>query len=86
MDPHMWEIRFFAFFISCTEVNSFLCLKYFLKKDEEFRVFRLILSYSLIRNEFLGNRSNRDNLEGLRKKKRVHNFETAPAHANKRRG
>ena len=31
-------------FIACTEVNSFLCLKYFLNKDEEFSVFRLILA------------------------------------------
>ena len=32
-----------------------MCLKYFLKKYEELRVFRLILDYSLIHNELLGN-------------------------------
>ena len=66
-----------------TEVNSFFGLKHCLKKDEKFRVFRLILAYSLIHNEFLGNRSDIDNLEGIRKNKKVHNLKTAPAHENK---
>ena len=83
---HRWAIRVLGFFIACTEVNLFLCLKYFLKKDEEFRVLRLILVYSLIHNEFLGNRSDRDNLETLSKKKGVHYLETAPDHAKKWRG
>ena len=47
---HGWEIRVFAFFISCTEVNSFLYHKYFLKKYEEFGGFRLRLVYSLTHN------------------------------------
>ena len=40
------------FFIACTEVNSFFCLKYFLKNYEEFKVFRLKLAYILIHNDF----------------------------------
>ena len=56
-------------FIECTEVNSYLCLEYFLNKGEEFRGFRLRLAYSFIHNEFLGNVSEKDNLEGLRKQK-----------------
>ena len=72
-------------FIACTEVNSFLCPKYFLKKYEEFMFLVLILAYSLIKNEFLGNRSYRDNLETLRNKKRVRNLETETAHANKQK-
>ena len=81
-----WEIRVFAFFIACTEVNSFLCLKYFLNKDEEFSVFRLILAYNLIHIFFLGNRSDRDNLEKPWKNQRVHHLETAPSHAKEWRG
>ena len=77
------EITVFDFLIACTEVYSFLCLKYFLKKDEEFRVLRLRLAYIRINNELLGNRSDIDNLEGIRKKKRVHHLETEPAHAKK---
>ena len=49
---HRWSIRVFAFFIACTEVNSFFCLKYFLKNYEEFKVFRLKLAYILIHNYF----------------------------------
>ena len=37
-------------FISRTEVNYYFCLKYYLKKYEEFMGFRLILDYSLIQN------------------------------------
>ena len=33
---HRWSIRVFVSLISCIEVNSFLCLKYFLNKDKEF--------------------------------------------------
>ena len=57
-----------------TEVNSFFCIKYCLKKDEKFRRFRLILAYSLIHNELWVNRSYRDNLEGIGKNKKVHHF------------
>ena len=73
-------------FISCTEVNSFLCLKYFLKKYEEFGDFRLKLSYSLIHNELLYTRRDRDKLETLKNIKRVHHLETAPPHAKKWKG
>ena len=57
-------------FYSMHRGNFFLCLTYFLKKDKEFRVYRLRLAYSLIHNELLGTRSDKDNLEVLRKKKR----------------
>ena len=60
----------------------FLCLKYFLKKYEQFRVFGLRLAYILIHNELLVNRSDIDKLEGLINQK----METAPAHENKWRG
>ena len=80
---HRWSIGVFTFFIACTEVNSILCLRYFLKKDEEFRVFVLRLDYSLIHNEFLGNKSDIYNLETLRNNKRVHHLDTAPSHAKK---
>ena len=69
-------------FISCTEVSQFLYLKYFLNKDEVFRGFILILYYSLIQNEFLGNSSDIGNLESLIENKRVHHLKTAPAHLN----
>ena len=46
-------------FIACTEVNLFLCINYFLKKDKEFGVFRLRLAYSLIHNESLGTKSDK---------------------------
>ena len=83
---HRWTIRVFTFVIACTEVNSILSLKYFLKNDEYFRVFRLGLDYNLIKNENLGNRSDKDNFEGIINKIKVHHFETAPAHARKWRG
>ena len=63
-----------------------MCLKYFLNKDEEFRYFRLRFAYSLIHNEFLGTSSDKDNSEGIIKGKKVHNLDTAPAHAKKWRG
>ena len=44
------------------------------------------MDYSLIHNDFLGDRSDIDNLETTRKKKGVHHLETAPAHAKKCRG
>ena len=84
--PHRCSMRLFAFFIACTEVNSFLCFEYFLKKDEEFRGFRLRLYYSLTHNEFLGYSSDRYNLENLRNNKGAHHLETEPSHANKWRG
>ena len=51
-----------------------------------FKVFGLILDYSLIQNYLLGNRSDRDKLEGIRNKIKVHHLQTVPAHANKWRG
>ena len=68
-----------------TEVNSFFCLKYFLKKDEYFRTFRLIFAYILIQNEFLVTRSDKYNLEGI-KEKRVQNLETSLAYAKNGQG
>ena len=35
-----WSIRVFDFFIACTEVNSYLEMKYFLKTDETLMEFR----------------------------------------------
>ena len=75
-----------TFCIACTEVNSLFCLKYFLKKYEYLRCFRLRLEYSLIKHSYLGNNSDKFNLEKIIKNKRVHNLETAPDHANKWRG
>ena len=63
-----------------------LCIKYFLNKDEEFRYFRLRFAYSLIHNEFLGTSSDKDNYEGLRNKRKVHNLEIDFSHAKKCRG
>ena len=57
-------------FIACREVNSYLCLRYFWEKDEEFKVFRLRLAYRLIHSQFWGNSSEKDNLESLRKWKK----------------
>ena len=31
-----WLIQFFSFFIVCTEVNTYLAMKYFLKTDDSF--------------------------------------------------
>ena len=72
--------------IACTEINSFLCLKYFLNKDQDFMFLGLRLAYSIIHNRFLGSSSDRENLEVLRNKKRIHNLETEPSHINKWRG
>ena len=74
------------FYISCTEVNSFLCINYFLNKYEEFGGFILILAYILIHNEFFYTISDIDNLYIIIKNKRVHHLETEPSHANKGRG
>ena len=52
----------FSHFIACTEVNSYLCIKYFLKKDGDFMVFRFKLAYILMHNELSGNRNENDNL------------------------
>ena len=73
-------------FLLCTEVNSYLCIKYFLRKGKKFSDFRSGVDYSLIQNELLGNRSEKDNLEGIRKRKKVHYLDTTRAHANKWRG
>ena len=81
-----WAIRVFVFFISSTEVNSFLYHKYFLKKYEVFGGFRLGLVYSLTHNQLLYTRNDRYNLEALRNNKRVHHLDTAPSHAKKQRG
>ena len=79
---HWWEIRVLAFYIS-NRGNYYLYLIYFLKKDKQFRVFRLGLVYILMQNYFLGNMSNKDNLEGTRNRKKAHHLDTAPAHAKK---
>ena len=47
------------------------CLKYLLNKDEEYRFFGLILDSSLIHNELLGTRSDKDKLKGLRNKRKL---------------
>ena len=62
-----------------------MCLKYFLKKDEEFRVSRLILAYSLRNNDLFCNRRNIDNLETTIKNKSFRHLETELAHAKKLR-
>ena len=64
---HRWSIRLFVFLIACTGLNSYLCINYFLKMDEKFKVLRLILVYIHIHNELLYIRSDKDKLEGLRK-------------------
>ena len=53
-------------FIPCIEVNSYLCLQYFLKKDKEFSFFISRLSDSLIHNDSSGDMTEKDNLEGSR--------------------
>ena len=42
---------------------------YFVNEDKQLRFFRLRLAHSLIHNELLGNRSEKDNSEYLRKRK-----------------
>ena len=34
-----WPIQGFVFFTVCTEVNAYLAMKYFLKKDDSFMHF-----------------------------------------------
>ena len=46
-----WQIIFFTF-ISCIELNSYLYLRYFLKKDKDFVVFIFKVGYSLIKMIF----------------------------------
>ena len=48
--------------------------------------FGLILAYSLIKMSYLGDNIARGNLEVIRNKKHIYNFDTAPAHAKKQRG
>ena len=62
--------RIIHIFIARTEVNSYLCLKYFLKKEKKFRVFRSKLAYILIHTEFWGNNSEEDSLWGLRNQRK----------------
>ena len=45
-----WPIRAFAFFIACTEVNAYLAMKYFLKRDDKFMDFQRKLAKGLINN------------------------------------
>ena len=47
-----WPIRVFAFFISCTEVNAYLAMKYFLKTDDKFMYLRKKLANALINNPY----------------------------------
>ena len=75
----------YSYFYGMHRSKFIFFLGYFLKKDEEFSVFRLISVYSLIHNEFLGNRSDKYYLEGPRNKIKVHNLDTAPSHAHKLR-
>ena len=58
-----------SYFYSMHRGKFILCLKYFLKKDIQFRVFRLTVAYSLLHNEFLGIMSDKYNSEDLRNKK-----------------
>ena len=74
------------YFYSMYRGQFIMCLEYFLNEYEEFRGFRLILSYIIIHNNILGNRSDIYNLGVLRKKKKLHHLETAPDHAKKCRG
>ena len=66
--------------------GKLIFLKFFINKDENLRGFRLLLAYIIIDNEFLGTRSDKDNFEGIRNKRKFNHLETAPFHANKWRG
>ena len=70
MDHPQVGIRSVWMFYSMHRVKFLFRLNNFLKKDEHFRGLILILDYNLIHNEFLGTSSDKNNLEGLRKKKR----------------
>ena len=45
-----WPTQVFAFFVACTELNTYLALKYFLLTDETFMKFRGKLAKALIYN------------------------------------
>ena len=72
-------IQVFSSFMACTEVNAYLAMKYFLKKDDTFMTFRKNP------NAFIDNPSFNEKTCGIPentpKRKISHILETSPTHA-----
>lgn len=81
-----WETRVFSFILAITEVNAFLCLRYFtfekgaIKGCPTLLRFRRRLAWEMIRNRWIETESEREQEEAGESR---HQLLTAPPHAKR---
>ena len=70
----------FYFFMACTEMNSYLAMKYFMKTDDKFMDFRKKMAMGLINNSYTNEKAC-GSPSNVRKRQLSHILETAHTHA-----
>ena len=80
MGNHLVSHPSFYFFITCTEVNTYLAMEYFRKTDETFMNFKKKIAKALIKHSYM-NQKTCGSPEKTIKRKISHILDTAPTHA-----